>query len=97
MVLRPLKKSLRPLPALHDDWLERIASTVTKPKLDRAKFCRETLCEIAYPQYAENYETAVNDAKVPLGTRLALSALDPRHITLEPSTTPTWTTRSSSG
>ena len=30
------------------------------------------------------WETAVNDPKVPLGTRLALSSLDPRNVTLEP-------------
>jgi acetyltransferase-like isoleucine patch superfamily enzyme len=84
MVHRPLRNSLRPLPALHDDWLERIRAALADPALDRPRFCRETLCEIAYPAYAANYETSVVDAKVPLGTRLALSSLDPRHITLEP-------------
>jgi galactoside O-acetyltransferase len=84
MVLRPLKKSLRPLPALHDDWLERIGSALQDKKLDKAHFCREILCELAFPEYVRNYETALNDAKIPLGTRLSLSALDPRHITLEP-------------
>jgi acetyltransferase-like isoleucine patch superfamily enzyme len=84
MVHRPLRHSLRPLPALHDDWLERVRATVADPALDRSRFCREILCEIAYPEYAASYETAVADAKLPLGTRLALSALDPRHITLEP-------------
>jgi acetyltransferase-like isoleucine patch superfamily enzyme len=84
MVLRPLRHALRPLPALHDDWLERINATLKDPKLDRSKFCREILCELAYPAYAANYETALMDPKLALGTRLALSALDPRHITLEP-------------
>ncbi len=84
MVHRPLRHSLRPLPALHDDWLERIGAGLKDPKLDRSHFCRETLCEIAYPEYAANYDTALVDPKIPLGTRLALSALDPRHITLEP-------------
>jgi acetyltransferase-like isoleucine patch superfamily enzyme len=84
MVHRPLRPTLRPLPALHDDWLERINAAVADPALDRARFCRQTLCELAYPAYAANYETAVADAKLPLGTRLGLSALDPRHITLEP-------------
>ena len=84
MVLRPLRHNLPPLPALHDSWLERIGAALKDPGLDRPRFCRETLCEIAYPEYASNYETAVLDPKLPLGTRLALSALDPRHITLEP-------------
>ena len=84
MVHRPLKHALRPLPALHDDWLERIGGSLRDSKLDRAHFCREILCELAFPEYAANYETALNDAKIPLGTRLSLSALDPRHVTLEP-------------
>ena len=84
MVLRPLKHALRPLPALHDDWLERIRGALGDPALDRAHFCREILCELAYPAYCANYETALVDPKLPLGTRLGLSSLDPRHITLEP-------------
>jgi acetyltransferase-like isoleucine patch superfamily enzyme len=84
MVHRPLKHALRPLPALHDDWLERIGSALGDPALDRTRFCREILCELAYPAYTANYETALVDPKLPLGTRLGLSALDPRHITLEP-------------
>jgi acetyltransferase-like isoleucine patch superfamily enzyme len=84
MVLRPLRQNLPPLPALHDDWLERIGASLKDPKLDRARFCRETLCELAFPAYAANYDTAVLDSKLPLGARLSLSALDPRHITLEP-------------
>jgi acetyltransferase-like isoleucine patch superfamily enzyme len=34
--------------------------------------------------FAGNWETAVNDSKVPLGTRVVLHSLDPRNITLEP-------------
>jgi len=37
MVLRPLKKILRPLPALHDDWLERIGAALKDPALDRPR------------------------------------------------------------
>jgi acetyltransferase-like isoleucine patch superfamily enzyme len=85
MVRRPLRKlSTRPDIALEDAWLERIGSALRDTSLDRPRFCRETLCELAYPTYAANWETAVADAKVPLGTRLALSALDPRNVTLEP-------------
>ncbi len=69
-------------------WLERIADRLAKPgadvAADRALLCRELLAELSYPQYAANYETALADGSVPLGTRLALSALDPRHVTLEP-------------
>ena len=69
-------------------WLERIGDRLSRPgaelAADRALLCRETLVELSYPQYAANYETAVADHSLPLGTRLALSALDPRNVTLEP-------------
>ena len=69
-------------------WLERIADRLAKPgadvAADRSLLCREILAELSYPQYAANYETALADGSIPPGTRLALSALDPRHVTLEP-------------
>ena len=39
---------------------------------------------LIYPQYASNWETAVEDELLPLATRLSLSSMDPRNITLEP-------------
>ena len=85
MVLRPLRPLAdRPDAALENAWIDRVAAAVADPALDRARFCRETLCELAYPDYAANWETAVADDHLPLGTRLALSKLDPRHVTLEP-------------
>ena len=80
---------LRQLPdrgnrAVADAWLDRIAGELGSPGADRALLCRRTLVELCYPQYASDWESAVADEKVPLGTRLALSALDPRNITLEP-------------
>jgi galactoside O-acetyltransferase len=84
---------LRALPAagnasVSDAWLDRIADRLANPRgdiaADRALLCRETLAELFYPEYAANWETAVADEKLPMGTRLALSTLDPRNITLEP-------------
>ncbi len=84
---------LRQLPSsgsapIADAWLERIADRLSHPgadlTADRALLCRDTLAELSYPQYAANYETALTDGSLPLGTRLALSALDPRNVTLEP-------------
>jgi acetyltransferase-like isoleucine patch superfamily enzyme len=46
--------------------------------------CRETLAELAYPEYAKSWEEAAQDESIPLGTRLSLAALDPRNVTLEP-------------
>jgi galactoside O-acetyltransferase len=84
---------LRSLPArgnanVATPWLERIADRLSNPgsdlAADRSLLCRDVLAELLYPQYAGNWETAVADESLPLGTRLALSGLDPRNITLEP-------------
>jgi acetyltransferase-like isoleucine patch superfamily enzyme len=85
MVMRPLR-ALPPTPAapLGDAWLAQLRDRLTATGADRAAVCRDTLCDLAFPQYASNWETAVADEKLPLGTRLALASLDPRNITLEP-------------
>lgn len=84
---------LRTLPAtgnsaIAESWLERIddrlSSTGVNVSADRALLCRETLAELTFPEYAANWETAVSDPTLPMGTRLALSGLDPRNIKLEP-------------
>jgi galactoside O-acetyltransferase len=85
MVLRPLR-SLGDAPGQHlvDSWLERLAGELADPQLDRVAFCRRTLAELLHPTYAAELDTAVEDERLPLGTRLALAALDPRNVTLEP-------------
>jgi acetyltransferase-like isoleucine patch superfamily enzyme len=85
MAIKPLRKiAPAPLGSLADAWLERIDAAVKDASLDRSKFCREILCELAYPGIAPIWETAVKDEKLPLGTRMSLAALDPRNVTLEP-------------
>jgi acetyltransferase-like isoleucine patch superfamily enzyme len=74
----------RPNSTLASAWLERLAGELAAPDADRALICRRTLAELTYPDYAANWETAVADERLPLGTRLALSTLDPRNVTLEP-------------
>jgi galactoside O-acetyltransferase len=85
MAIKPLRK-LAPLPhaSIAEAWLERIDSALKDSELDRPRFCRELLVELAYPQYAANWETALADEKLAAGTRLALAALDSRNVTLEP-------------
>ena len=84
MAIYPLRKlPALPIAGIESQWLERLASELESGS-DRADLCRTTLCEIAYPEFAKNWETAVEDPKLPLATRLALSALDPRNVTLEP-------------
>jgi acetyltransferase-like isoleucine patch superfamily enzyme len=84
MAIYPLRKlPALPCAGIEQQWLDKLAAEL-KSGTDRALLCRRTLCEIAYPQYAANWETAVEDTKLPLPTRLALSSLDPRNVTLEP-------------
>ncbi len=85
MAIKPLRQ-LTPAPfaAVADAWIERIDAALRDPSLDRPRFCREILCELAYPQYAANWETAVADSTLAAGTRLSLAALDPHNVTLEP-------------
>ncbi len=85
MAFLPLKKINEPkVEAVGRAWVEGIASALASPRCDRAELCRQTLLDLTYPQYAANWETAVNDPKVPPATRLALASTDPRNITLEP-------------
>ncbi len=85
MVMRPLR-TLAPVPAagISDKWLARLHERLSGASADRALICRETLCELTYPQFAANWETAVSDEKLALATRVELAALDPRNVTLEP-------------
>ncbi|MBM3885154.1 MAG: acyltransferase [Gemmatimonadetes bacterium] len=80
--LAPLPAS--PSEALTTRWLGALDERLQDPATDRANLCRDTLLELAHPTYAGRWAEAVADERVPLGTRLALSALDPRHVTLEP-------------
>ena len=80
--LQPLPA--RPSQALADAWLARLEKALADPTVDRSELCRDTLLELTYPLYAGCYDATIADESVPLGTRLALSALDPRNVTLEP-------------
>ena len=85
MAFLPLRP-LAPTPAemLTRRWLERIESDLRDPSCDRVLLCRRTLAELLAPAYATNWEEAVGDERLPLGTRVLLAALDPRNVTLEP-------------
>ena len=85
MVLRPLRALTRaPGAQLVDAWLEQLGDELGQPSADWATICRRTLAEISYPEYADDWETAVEDESLPFATRTALLALDPRNVTLEP-------------
>jgi acetyltransferase-like isoleucine patch superfamily enzyme len=85
MPILPLRQLRdRPDSSLANEWIEQLHGKLDDPAADRALLCRQTLCEIVYPQYAASWDTAVEDTKLAYPTRLALSALDPRNVTLEP-------------
>ncbi|MFL5483084.1 MAG: acyltransferase [Gemmatimonadaceae bacterium] len=84
MAIYPLRKlPALPCSGLANEWLDKIDAELTAGA-DRALLCRQTLCEISYPEFVGNWETAVEDKKLSTATRLALTALDPRNVTLEP-------------
>ena len=74
----------RPAAALADQWLRRLETELADSEIDRSDLCRDTLLELAYPEYVGRWAAALDDERIALGTRLALAALDPRNITLEP-------------
>ena len=85
MVLLPLRQlPVSPTAPVVDAWLEELEGALAAPDADRALICRRTLTRLWYPEYAANWETAVEDDRLPLATRSALLGMDPRNITLEP-------------
>lgn len=81
----PLQKlPARATEKVEDAWIAHLSERLADPEADRALLCRDTLLELAFPQYLGRYEQAMADLKTPLGTQLALAALDPRNVTLEP-------------
>jgi acetyltransferase-like isoleucine patch superfamily enzyme len=66
-----------------DTWLGEVAERLTEPGADWNRLCREILFQIYYPGLSDRDEL-LEDPRTPAGTRAALLALDPRHVTLEP-------------
>ena len=59
MAIYPLRKlPALPCTGVATPWLEKISDEL-KSGGDRALLCRRTLCDIVYPQFASNWETAV--------------------------------------
>jgi acetyltransferase-like isoleucine patch superfamily enzyme len=61
-----------------------LTTALADPQTDRRLFCRTALTELFHPEYAADWETAVNDPTLPVATRLALNSMDPCNVTLEP-------------
>ncbi len=73
-----------PSRSIATEWLDGLNAALADPATDRRLFCRTTLAELFHPEYAANWETAVNDSKLPVARRLALNSMDPCNVTLEP-------------
>ena len=85
MPMRPLRSLEGPrIQTAATEWLSQIESTLADPAADRSLLCRNTLTALTFPEYSGNWESAVEDKKIPVATRLALASTDPRNITLEP-------------
>ncbi len=85
MALLPLRQIADPnVTGVARDWIEQMRAALADSTCDRALLCRGALTELTFPQYASNWDAAVNDRSLPAATRLALSATDPRNVTLEP-------------
>jgi len=81
----PLRKiAERPTRALATEWLQGLSASLADGQTNRSDLCRRTLTSLYYPQYSDNWETAVTDTRIDDATRLALAAMDPRNVTLEP-------------
>jgi hypothetical protein len=64
--------------------MEEIEGELRDPACDRSALCRRALTGLLFPQYASNWETAIEDSNLPLATRLTLSSTDPRNEFVEP-------------
>jgi acetyltransferase-like isoleucine patch superfamily enzyme len=85
MAYLPLRQLAdRPNASLANAWLEELADAISARDADWAIVCRDALTQLWYPDLAGDWENAVADEHLPVATRVALSALDPRNITLEP-------------
>jgi acetyltransferase-like isoleucine patch superfamily enzyme len=67
----------------YDAWLERLRGRLAEPGADWYRIARDVLWELWYPGQG-GYDERLADPRISETGRLALLALDPRNITLEP-------------
>jgi hypothetical protein len=85
MVLLPLREVRLPKATeqFYDGWLADLEAQLSEPGADWHRITRDLLFQITYPG-ARDYEGMLQDPKTSEATRVALLALDPRNVTLEP-------------
>jgi acetyltransferase-like isoleucine patch superfamily enzyme len=85
MALLPLRALAdRPVTTAARDWLGQLDAALDDAATSRNRLCRDILTQLWYPEHAQDWDTAVNDSRLPLATQLALASMDPCNITLEP-------------
>jgi acetyltransferase-like isoleucine patch superfamily enzyme len=67
----------------YDAWLERLEGRLGESGADWNRIVRDVLYQLWYPGCGD-FDERLADKRTPETARLALLALDPRHITLEP-------------
>jgi acetyltransferase-like isoleucine patch superfamily enzyme len=85
MPMRPLRRVEVPEAAhqLRDRWLADLEQKLRAPQADWNLIVRDTLFELAYPGQG-SWRERTGDAALPVASRVALDACDPRNVTLEP-------------
>jgi acetyltransferase-like isoleucine patch superfamily enzyme len=68
---------------VYGEWLEGVEERLAAPGADWYRLTRDVLFDLWYPGFGD-YDTLLGDAKTAPGARLALLALDPHNVTLEP-------------
>ena len=85
MAIRPLKQVGLPADAAQrrDEWLADLDAQLREPGADWSLITRDTLYQLAYPGEG-TWEDRCAEPTLSTASRIALDALDPRNITLEP-------------
>lgn len=68
---------------VYGEWLESIEERLAAPGADWYRLTRDVLFDLWYPGFGD-YDTLLDDPGTAPGARLALLALDPHNVTLEP-------------
>src|SRR5436305_742345 len=85
MPFLPLRKVADPTArSLASEWLASLTAALDDASTDRSRLVRDTLTALYYPEFVDNWDTAIEDKALPHATRLALTAMDPQAVTLEP-------------